>query len=333
MSQAHRIVMVGFPPVQLLDIAGPLEVFSIANDKAEASGGPPPYELIVAAARTGPLASTAGVPLFAAVSVYAPIEADTLLLAGGRGARQSVRDTTLMEALARWCEQVPRVGSICTGAFPLAATGVLRQRRATTHWAHFDEFAGLFPDVRIERDALFVCDGKFHTAAGISAGIDFALALVEADLGRRLALEVARELVVFLKRPGGQSQFSAQLAAEVDADDPSRFAELIAWMTDHLAEDLSLDRMAERLAMSPRNFSRRFAAAMKTTPARYVQQLRVDAARRLLTDSDLPVARVAARCGFASAEAMRLAFQRHLRIAPQDFRARFQSAGRTGADD
>jgi transcriptional regulator GlxA family with amidase domain len=258
----------------------------------------------------------------------AALAADTVLLAGGPGARRMPADTRLVGALAALCERTARVGSICTGAFALASTGALERRRATTHWAHFDEFAAAFPNVRIERDALFVSDGKYHSSAGVSAGIDSALAMVEHDLGRAVALEVARDLVMFLKRPGGQSQFSAQLAADVGADDPDRFGELTQWIAAHLDDELTVELLAERCAMSPRNFARRFIAAMQVAPGKYVQMLRIDAARRQLSESDVPVARIAGRCGFASAEAMRLAFQRHLNVTPTDFRARFQSAAR-----
>jgi transcriptional regulator GlxA family with amidase domain len=328
MQQPHRVVIVGFAPAQMLDITGPLDVFAAANGAAVASGLAPPYQIELAAPAAGPLATTSGVPIFASRDVFDPaLEADTLLLAGGPGARSMVHDRKLVGALAALCRRTARVASICTGAFPLASTGALEQRRATTHWAHFDEFAAAFPNVRIDRDALFVSDGKFHSSAGVSAGIDSALALVEHDLGRAMALEVARELVVFLKRPGGQSQFSAQLAAEVGAADPDRFGELTRWISEHLDSDLSVEMLAERSAMSPRNFARRFIESMKVAPAKYVQMLRIDAARRQLSGSDLPVARIAGRCGFASAEAMRLAFQRHLNVTPTDFRARFQSAG------
>ena len=328
MQQPHRVVIVGFAPAQMLDITGPLDVFTAANSAAVTSGLAPPYQVELAAPAAGLLATSSGVPIFASRDVFDPaLEADTVLLAGGPGARSMAGDVRLVGALAALCRRTARVASICTGAFALASTGALEQRRATTHWAHFDEFAAAFPNVRIDRDALFVSDGKFHSSAGVSAGIDSALALVEHDLGRAVALEVARELVVFLKRPGGQSQFSAQLAAEVGADDPDRFGELTRWISDHLESDLSVEILAERSAMSPRNFARRFIEAMKVAPARYVQMLRIDAARRQLSGSDLPVARIAGRCGFASAEAMRLAFQRHLNVTPSDFRARFQSAG------
>ena len=324
----HRILITGFAPAQILDITGPLDVFAIANTLLEEMGMPRYYDISVAAPEPGPLQTTSGIPLHASRSLFEPALApDTLLISGGPGARAVVDNTDVISALQALCERTERVGSICTGAFPLAATRVLNHRRATTHWAHFEEFAGRFPEVEIDRDAIFVNDGKYYTSAGISAGIDFALALVESDLGRRFALKVAREMVVYLKRPGGQSQFSAPLALAVEASDDERFSDLLDWMNHNLAMDLSIEELAQRVAMSPRNFARRFVETMKIAPGKYVQKLRIDAARRLLTDTRLPVSRIAGMCGFQSAEALRLAFQRELKIAPTDFRQRFHSTG------
>jgi len=323
----HRIVIVGLPPAQMLDITGPLDVFTVANEQAVAAGRAAPYAVSVAGPAEGLLMTTSGVALHAAHSVFDPALApQTLLICGGRGARACTGDASLVRALARLCERAGRVGSICTGAFALAATGALDGLRATTHWAHFDEFGAQFPLVDVDRDALFVGAGKFHTSAGITAGIDFCLSLVERDLGSESARAVARELVVFMKRPGGQSQFSTRLMYEAQGDQRDRFAALAQWMAEHLAGDLTVDVLAARLAMSPRNFVRRFTAAMRLTPGKYVQMLRIDEARRLLTEGRLPVAQVAARCGFRTDEAMRLGFQRHLDISPAAFRARFQSA-------
>jgi transcriptional regulator GlxA family with amidase domain len=323
----HRITILAFAPAQLLDIVGPLDVFSVANQIVLDGGHLPPYEVAVAAVRAGALATTSGVSVLAK-GMPGPRSRppDTLLLSGGPGARAASTDAAIVRRVHALCERSPRVGSICTGAYVLAATGLLDGRRATTHWAHFDEFAAFFPRVDIDRDALFVADGKFQTSAGIAAGIDSALAMVEGDLGRDVALGVARELVVFMKRAGGQSQFSAQLAADVAAADPDRFTALTRWMSTHLAHDLSVEVLAERVAMSPRNFARRFTETMRLPPAKYVQALRLDAARRLLTDGPQPVVRVAERCGFASAEAMRLVFQRELKVTPSEFRDRFRSA-------
>ncbi len=328
MTQPHRIVIVAFPPAQMLDVTGPLEVFAVANECVKASGRDAPYELVLAGPEPGPLMTTSGIALLATHSLHDPqLRADTVLVAGGPGARYAAGEPELIAALAALCKRAPRVGSICTGLFPLAATGMLDRRRATTHWAHFDEFTALFPLVELDRHALFVKEGQCHSAAGISAGIDYALALLEADHGRAVALQVARNLVVFLKRPGGQAQFSAPLAAETVADDPDRFAALTSWILNNLSSELSVEMLAARVAMSPRNFARRFAQAMRIAPGKYVERLRLDAARRALTDGDHSIERVAARCGFASAEAMRLTFKKHLDIAPSDFRARFRSAG------
>ncbi len=324
-ARPHRLAIVAFAPAQMLDISAPIEVFAIANAALRRAGAAPFYDIVLAAPRAGSVATTCGVPLTATRAVDDPrLAPDTLLMAGGPGARASIDDARLVRTLRRLVDQAPRAGAICTGTFPLAATGVLDGRRATTHWAHFDEFAGRFPNVHIDRDALFVNDGKFQTSAGICAGIDSALAFVEADLGRELALQVAREMVVFLKRPGGQSQFSAELAAGA-ADE--RFAALARWMARHLADDLGVEALAERMAMSPRNFARRFTEALGEPPARHVQSLRLDAARRLLTAGGLSIERVAARCGFASAETMRAAFARRLNLSPSEFRERFRTTG------
>lgn len=328
MNIPHRVVIVGFPPAQMLDIAGPVDAFSAANALVEAKGGTAPYDVVLAAPEVGSLRTSAGFPLVASMSVHdARLKADTLILAGGAGARQSIHDQELVNRLRRLCKTVGRVGSVCTGSFPLAATGLLDGRRTTTHWAHFDEFCEAFPSVHIDRDALFVRDGKYQCSAGVSAGIDSVLALIEEDCGRALALEVARELVVYLKRPGGQSQFSAQLATQFNTESSSRFAELLQWMASQPGQDLSVERMAAHVAMSPRNFHRRFTEAFGITPASYVQTLRLDEARRLLTDGTLSIDRIAARCGYSSSEAMRVAFQRQLHLSPSEFRLRFQSTG------
>jgi len=322
----HRIVIVALPPVIALDVTGPLDVFSMANALMAERGKTAPYELRLASPHGEPIATTAGMKMLADCALLdGTVTADTVLVAGGPGARKAPHDPVLMDGLRSLCGRTRRVGSICTGAFALAGTGLLDHKRATTHWAHFDEFASMFPLIELDRDALFVDVEPCHTSAGISAGIDYALALIESDLGRSMALDVARNLVVFLKRPGGQAQFSAQLAVQSSAVEMDRFDELNRWLQDNLALELTVDLLAERVAMSPRNFARRFVEKMGMAPARYVELLRVDAARRMLTDTDLPLARVAQRCGFGSAETMRQAFHRHISSAPGDFRARFQS--------
>ena len=311
----------------MLDISGPLDVFTIANELSEASGRSAPYDISLAGPAAGSLMTTSGIPLQAGFSLFdTALKPDTLLICGGRGARMASRDANLVSALAALCDRAVRVASICTGAFPLAATGALDGHRATTHWAHFDEFTDRFPRVDIDRDALFLGAGKCHTSAGITAGIDFCLSLVERDLGRALALQVAQELVVFMKRPGGQSQFSTLLMHDATGAGQAPFDALVRWMGEHLNEDLSVAVLAERVAMSPRNFARRFKLALKTAPGNYVQMLRLDAARGLLTESSLSVKQIADRCGFQSIETMRIAFQRSLNTSPSEFRARFQSS-------
>jgi transcriptional regulator GlxA family with amidase domain len=324
MERPHRIVIIGFPPAQMLDIAGPIDVLSVANGNM---GDCQPYEIVLAAPHAGQLATSSGISLFASHGLLGEdLDADTLIVTGGRGARAAVRDGRLIGALDALCCRVRRVASICTGAFPLAATGALDGRRATTHWAHLDEFGALFPKVAVDRDALYVTDGKYHSSAGISAGVDFTLSLVEQDLGREIALQVARELVVFLKRPGGQSQFSAELAAQIRAAQNDRFSGLIRWIGENLSGDLSVEALARQVAMSPRNFTRRFAETMQATPAHFVQLRRIDAARQLLTDGDLAIAEIARLCGFPSADAMCLAFHRQLNVTPRDFRDRFRTS-------
>jgi len=319
----HRLLMLAFPVAQSLDIAGPLEVFAAANATLAAAGGSAFYELTLAAAAAGPLATSCGIPFCAGTSFHAPgLRPDTLLLAGGEGARR-LHDARSIGRIRRLAEAAPRVATVCTGVFPLAATGLLDGRRVATHWRRCAMLAARYPALEVDADAIFVSDGKFHTSAGVTAGIDLALALVEQDLGRPLALAVARQLVVFLKRPGGQSQFSGQLRAQTEQAADARFAALGRWMLDHLQEDLSVDCLAARAAMSPRNFARRFAAEVGAPPGKYVQQIRLDAARRLLTEGELPIGEIARRCGFGTPETLRIAFQRQLKVAPQQFRARF----------
>jgi transcriptional regulator GlxA family with amidase domain len=245
---------------------------------------------------------------------------DTLIVAGGAGVDAACRDRRLIAWIARASKRTRRTCSVCTGAFLLAEAGLLAGRRATTHWSACADLAARYPDIDVDPDAIYVQDGAVWSSAGITAGIDLALALVEGDLGRSLAMRVARRLVVFLKRPGGQSQFSALLEAQT-ADDG--FAALHEWMAANLAGDLSVERLADQAAMSPRNFARVYAAKFGTTPAKAVEAMRVEAARRALEDSDRQIDEVARRCGFGDEETMRRAFQRRLGVNPRDYRRRF----------
>jgi transcriptional regulator GlxA family with amidase domain len=304
---------------------GVVEVFADANRQLAAQGLSPAYQVELAAPAAGAVETSSGIAILASLDIdNIPGRIDTLVIGSGLGAREASENPALIKRLRMLARSAGRVAAICTGAFPLSATGLLDGRRATTHWARCQQLTQRFPKVTVDPDAIFVADGKFHTSAGGTAGIDLALALVEADLGRSIALAVARQLVVFLKRPGGQSQFSGHMMAQIEGDGADRFSSLADWMVENLDADLSVEALAGRAAMSPRNFARRFRVAMGVTPAKYVQRLRVDVARRLLTDGDLPTGEVAVRCGFGGQETMRLAFQRHLRVAPSEFRERFR---------
>jgi transcriptional regulator GlxA family with amidase domain len=312
--------MVAFPGVQMLDLSGPMQVFASANDALEKVGKAPLYVVSVVSRSGGSLPTSGGLSL--ASEPLPPLggELDTLLVTGGPGVEKAISDAFLVDWIRARAANARRVVSVCTGALLLAASGALDGRRATTHWAFCPELARRFPTVVVETDPIFVRDDNVWTSAGVTAGIDLALALVEEDLGRDVALAVARYLVVFLKRPGGQAQFSTALSLQM-ADD--RFGALHAWMGRHLAQDLSLAVLADHMAMSPRSFSRHYHEATGLTPARAVEQLRVEEARRLLLESDLPIKRIAQRCGFGSEETMRRNFARLLHTSPLEYRSRF----------
>jgi transcriptional regulator GlxA family with amidase domain len=247
---------------------------------------------------------------------------DTLIVAGGTGTRRAEEDEHLIEWLRGAAKRSRRVASVCTGAFVLARAGLLDGRRATTHWASCADLAARYPAVTVAPDPIFVRDGNIATSAGVTAGMDLALALVEEDLGREVALEAARWLVLFLKRPGGQAQFSAQLAAQTADRAPLR--ELQAWIPDHLDEDLSVPALARRASMSDRNFARAFRRETGMTPAAYVETARIETARIALETGDLPVENVARQSGFGTVETMRRAFRRRVGVSPADYRARFR---------
>jgi transcriptional regulator GlxA family with amidase domain len=317
----RRVEVLAFPDVQLLDVAGPLQVFATANDLARMAGGSAPYEPVVVADGKRAM-SSAGLGLMAQPLPPPRSALDTLIVAGGWG----VHDACADEALVRWIKAraaaARRVASVCSGAFLLATAGLLDGRRAATHWSRCREFAERFPKVRLAPDPIFVQDGNVWTSAGITAGIDLALALVEADQGRELALAVARQLVVFLKRPGGQAQFSATLALQ---HGNARFEGLHAWIADNLTGDLSVASLAAASSMSERSFVRHYRTATGTTPARAVEQIRVEAARRTL-ELGMPVKRAAIRCGFGSEETMRRSFLRLVGTSPGAYRERFSSS-------
>jgi len=310
----RRVVFVAYPGITALDLVGPHEVLGAAGA----------YQLVVAAMHAGPLATTRGPALVAEhalATVRGPI--DTLIVVGGEGAFAAASDVGLVRAVEKLARRARRVASVCTGSFVLAAAGLLDGKRATTHWNSCERLARRYPNVTVESDPIFVRDGNVWTSAGVTAGMDLALALVAEDLGRDVALAVARQLVMYVQRPGGQSQFSAHLASPAAERDPLR--EVQAWIAEHPEADHSVERLATRASMSPRHFARVFRAELGCTPAVYVERVRVETARRLLETTSLPVDAVATACGFGTVETFRRAFARRVGASPSEYRDRFRS--------
>lgn len=316
----RRVEFLVFPGVQLLDVTGPLQVFASANDRARERGEVLPYLLRVVAAKGGPIASSSGLALVAEGLPAADVPVDTLIVPGGDGTRAAYRDASLVNWIAVRSVVTRRVASVCSGAFMLAAAGLLDGRRATTHWAVCDLLARLFPAVIVDRDPIYIAEGAVWTSAGITAGIDMALAMLEADLGHAEAVAVARHLVVFAKRPGGQAQFSTGLAL---AGTEATFESLHTWVRKNLRGDLSVPALARQAGMSERGFERHYKRVTGMTPARAVERMRVEAARQALGDAGASVKRIARDCGFGSEETMRRGFQRVLAVSPTAYRERF----------
>jgi len=321
--QPRTIALLSFDGVAALDITGPYEVFSLpahlAPDKSV-----PPYRIVLLADQPGPVRSTSGLSLIADASWRGHREqVDTLLVAGGPDMTTLLNNHKLLAWLRFMSRHTRRIGSICTGAFVLAKAGLLDNRRATTHWGEVARLAQEHRSITVEPDSIYVKDGHVYTSAGITAGMDLALALVEEDLGRDIALAVARMLVLFLKRPGGQSQFSTQLQAQ--AVEGHRLASLLSWLTDHHHEPLTVEDMASRAGMSPRTFARVFVAETGDTPALYLEKLRLEHAVRLLETTGTSLDMTAQSCGFTGHEQLRRAFQRHKGITPQAYQQRFRS--------
>lgn len=322
----HRVAMFAYPDAQIVDVTGPLEVFSRAarwlRDEKKTKGLA--YSVEIMAACAGPVRMSSGLELVAGRSYRNADRIDTLLVSGGIGYAQACKDAALLAWLRRQQPRVQRMASVCTGAMILAEAGLLRGRRATTHWAYCDALRGADAEIEVDSDAIYVQHGNLYTSAGVTAGMDLALALVEEDWGQETALAVARALVMYMKRPGGQSQFSSLIAAQQRPPNP--FRELLLWIHAHLHEDLSVERLAVNLTMSPRNFARAFVREVGETPAKYVERARLDSARRELSESRRSIDQVAACCGFGTAETLRRTFIRRLQVTPNDYRRRFQSA-------
>jgi transcriptional regulator GlxA family with amidase domain len=322
----RRVVIVGAPGTQILDLVGPFQIFTRAAELfANRNGSHAPiYQVeVISTARGRPILTNCGLGLMAH-RTYRRCKGkiDTLLVAGGNDIECGKVGPEAVQWLKDTARGVRRVGSVCTGALLLAEAGLLAGKKATTHWKYCELLARRYPDIDVNPDPIFVRDGSVYTSAGVTAGMDLSLALVEEDHGARLALEVARDFVLYLRRPGGQSQFSTALSMQ--ATDRHEFRDLTAWAMENLNADLSVGALADRLSMSPRNFARVFGTEMQTTPALFIERLRVDVARRRLEESRHSLKRIAAECGFNTVATLRSAFQRQLGAPPGQYRQRFR---------
>lgn len=321
-SQPRLVVFVVYPDIVLLDLVGPLQVFSHALDQGTKANG---YACAVVSV-TGGLTETNTVVSIPSehISQVANRRIHTLVVVGGDGAIPGMRDHTLIDAVRTLAAGAQRVCSVCSGALVLAATGLLDGRRAVTHWDDCKMLAEEFPRVQVEMDPIFIKDGDVWTSAGITAGIDMALAIVAEDLGRSAAMNVARSMVAQMVRSGGQSQYSPTLGRQI-SDGVGRFDALHAWIADNIALPLTVEALAENAGMSPRNFARTYAATMGTTPAKVVERMRIEGAQDLLETSQKSIKQVATTCGFKDEDRMRRAFLRHLNVTPSDYRRNFQA--------
>jgi transcriptional regulator GlxA family with amidase domain len=321
-----RILFVAGSGTEILDLVGPLQVFARASDMylRDHPGAPPIYSVEVVSIAPGrSLIANCGLR-FSANKTFREVRGkiDTVLVAGGDVIEQNKMSRGAVGWLKKITARTRRVGSVCTGAMLLARAGLLDGRRATTHWNWCETLIRCAPRTDVDPDPIFVRDENIYTSAGVTAGMDLALALVEEDYGSQLALQVARNLVLYLRRPGGQSQFSAALSLQGTDRKPLR--ELEGWVLDHLDQPLTVPVLAQRVAMSPRNFARVFTKEMRTTPAKFVERLRIEAARRRLEESQNSIEMIAAECGFGNVNSMRNVFQRALKIPPGQYRRHFR---------
>lgn len=319
-----RVGILGFDALTALDLVGPHEAFAAACDVLRSTGSSAVYDLAVIGVTRKPFRTTSGVTITPRFHLESAPPLDTLIIPGGYG----LRKPSINHRVARWIRDrestTRRVVSVCTGIYALAASGLLDGRQVTTHWRYADDVARCFPRLRVNPDALFIKDGKFYTSAGITAGIDLALDMIEEDFGARTALTVARALVVYLKRPGGQEQYSEPLDFQFRSAD--RIGEVAQWMARNLRKDLSVEALADKATLSVRHFSRRFKAATGQTAGAYAESLRLGEGRNRLAESRSSIATIAASVGFASADSFRRAFERRYGISPTSYRMRFSSS-------
>jgi transcriptional regulator GlxA family with amidase domain len=319
----RRIGILGFQNLQALDLIGPADVF--CSDALAApqfrDDGEPPYEVVLIGVDRKRFTASNGVQFTARYLIPTTTTLDTLIVPGGSGLRSGGLAHRVADWIASRASRIRRIASVCTGIYALAPTGLLDGRDVATHWAFVDDVQQRFPKLRVDRDALFHKDERFYTSAGITAGIDLALAMVEEDLGPDAALAVAREMVVYLKRSGGQNQYSEPLRFQVEATD--RFADLAAWIPAHLRSDLSIEALAERACMSVRHFSRAFKERFAVTPAAFVEEVRLTEACRRLAARRSSIAAVARSVGYTSDDAFRRAFERRFGVSPRHYRSRF----------
>ncbi|HEY8986250.1 MAG TPA: GlxA family transcriptional regulator [Streptomyces sp.] len=312
---ARTVLVVLFDGVQSLDVTGPVEVFAAADGFV-----PDSYRIVTASLDGAPVRTSSGLTLVPDMALSAAPVPDTLVVPGGQGTRGDAPE--LVDWIRLNAPHARRLVSVCTGAIRLAEAGLLDGRRATTHWGYCAQLAEDHPEIDVDPEPIYVRDGAVSTSAGVTSGIDLALALVEEDLGRDVALGIARVLVVFLRRPGNQAQFSAQLTAQTARREPLR--EVQRWISEHPADDLAVDSLAARAALSPRHFARAFRAETGTTPGRYVDRVRLEHARRLLEETPDPVDQISRASGYGTPEAMRRAFVKALGTPPLEYRRRFR---------
>ena len=327
-SSPRLVVMLAYEGANLIDICGPLQTFSSAT-RLMGNRCTRPYVGTVASLAGGLVTTAPGLAIMTQSLAGLDCHAiDTLIVPGGSPQGAPVIVPELVAWITRRACAARRVASVCTGAFMLAATGLLDRKRVTTHWSWAERLAELHPKVRVDPDPIFIKEGKMWTSAGVTAGIDLALAQIAEDFGHHVALATARQLVMFIKRPGGQSQFSVPLAAQATGD--ALFGDLHAWMATHLAEDLRVERLAAQVGMSPRSFARLYAARVGSTPAKTVELMRLEAARRALEETDLPTKRIAAVTGYGDEQNLRRVFQRQLGLGPAQYRDRFSAHAAQG---